>query len=68
MENLERQRADNARNKVQNGEIGAVEGKGGGGTKINGAREGADIAVGCSGPMNGADDTVGLHNSWMGSR
>lgn len=27
-------------------------------------REGRELALGCSGPMNGADDTIGLHNSW----
>ena len=71
LENLERLRADNARNKVQYGEIGVVEGKGGGGVKVGGNKalhEAVDNTIGCSGPMNGADDTIGLHNSWTGSR
>jgi amidophosphoribosyltransferase len=31
--------------------------------KSNGRRTGEEV-VGSSGPLNGADDTVGLHNSW----
>ena len=71
LENLERQRADNIKNKVQYSEVSSMEGKGGGGTIVNGrsgVHEEAKAVVGCSGPMNGADDTVGLHNTWMGVR
>ncbi|KAH9950298.1 Amidophosphoribosyltransferase [Amylocystis lapponica] len=34
------------------------------GNGIGQVRESRELALGCSGPMNGADDTVGLHNSW----
>ncbi|KAK0239896.1 phosphoribosyltransferase-like protein [Armillaria nabsnona] len=48
---LEGQRADNVRGKAKlNG--------------INGSRR-EDVTVMSSGPMNGADDTVGLHNTWQ---
>ncbi|KAK0463886.1 phosphoribosyltransferase-like protein [Desarmillaria tabescens] len=48
---LEGQRADNVRGKAKlNG--------------INGSRH-EDVTVMSSGPMNGADDTVGLHNTWQ---
>lgn len=77
LSHLENMRADNTKNKVQIGGIGTMEGKGGGGVKhglngisngINGAREEKELSLGCSGPMNGADDTVGLYNSWTGPR
>ncbi len=48
---LEGQRADNVRGKAKlNG--------------INGSKR-EDVTVMSSGPMNGADDTVGLHNTWQ---
>ena len=73
LQHLERLRADNVKNKVHIGGIGTMEGKGGGGVKHEGtdghcAAERKEDPVGCSGPMNGADDTVGLYNSWKGPR
>jgi len=75
---LERMRADNVKNAVQIGGIGTMEGKGGGGVKhsgisasngINGHHDGKEgIIVGDGGPINGADSTVGLYNSFTGSR
>ncbi|KAH8117171.1 amidophosphoribosyltransferase [Phellopilus nigrolimitatus] len=68
---LEKLRADNAKNKVQIGGISTLEGKGGGAVQHNNygdVREAKEAPIGCSGPMNGADDTVGLYNSWTGSR
>jgi amidophosphoribosyltransferase len=60
---LEGLRADNVKNKAQTGPIGAQEGKGGG-ALVNGnvVQEPQEVAVGCSGPLNGADDTIGLYN------
>ncbi|KDQ07065.1 hypothetical protein BOTBODRAFT_149384 [Botryobasidium botryosum FD-172 SS1] len=29
--------------------------------------EAAPVAPGCAGPLNGADDTIGLYNSWKGT-
>jgi amidophosphoribosyltransferase len=61
---LERLRADNIKGKAQAGPLGALEGKGGGAV-VNGdhgAREEHEMPVGCSGPLNGADDTIGLYN------
>ncbi|KZT09750.1 amidophosphoribosyltransferase [Laetiporus sulphureus 93-53] len=53
---LEQLRTDNAKTK---------------GLRVNGtngspeiARESRELSLGCSGPMNGADGTIGLHNSW----
>lgn len=62
---LERLRADNVKGHVELGALGALEGKGGGAlTHENGPKESREAALGCSGPMNGADSTVGLHNSY----
>ena len=75
LEHLAKVRADNVMNKIPVGGIGTIEEKGGGGLKpngvdgrMNGMTEGRQVGIGCSGPMNGADDTVGLYNSWTGSR
>jgi len=58
---LESLRADNVRNKVtvdsQGGSHESEVGRG------NGFRNGENV-VASSGPINGADDTVGLHNTW----
>jgi amidophosphoribosyltransferase len=61
---LERLRADNARGKAQSGTLGAAEGKGGGALADGeqAVREAQEDAVGCSGPLSGADDTIGLYN------
>jgi amidophosphoribosyltransferase len=60
---IERLRADNVKTKGVTGSLGAVEGKGGGATVVNGhhapAQEATEAPVGCSGPLNGADDTIG---------
>ena len=72
LNHLEKIRSDNAKNKAHLGELGSLEGKGGGAVRTNGAndahsngvRESKELSLGCSGPMNGADDTVGLHNTW----
>jgi amidophosphoribosyltransferase len=64
LSHLEKLRADNVKNKAQTGPIGAQEGKGGG-ALVNGdqgVQESSEVAVGCSGPLNGADDTIGLYN------
>ncbi|KAI1791710.1 Amidophosphoribosyltransferase [Ganoderma leucocontextum] len=63
---LEQLRADNVKNQMEVGGLGTMEGKGGGAARHepNGTIESREIAVGCSGPMNGADSTVGLHNSY----
>ncbi|KAG8904510.1 amidophosphoribosyltransferase [Tulasnella sp. 403] len=72
---LERLRSDNAKMKqLSNGSTAppitnringfshkAVNGNG------VGLYESIELSNGCSGPMNGADSTVGLHNSWEGS-
>jgi amidophosphoribosyltransferase len=61
---LEKLRADNEKGRAQTGSLGAQEGKGGGGL-VNGdqaAQESHEAAVGCSGPLSGAEDTIGLYN------
>lgn len=49
---IEKIRADNTRVRV-NGHVGKKEGK-----------EAENVFVQASSPMNGTDDTVGLHNTW----
>ncbi|KZT26563.1 Amidophosphoribosyltransferase [Neolentinus lepideus HHB14362 ss-1] len=66
LQRLENLRADNAKAKLNYSDIGAVEGKGGGGIVRNGAAEEKEVSIGCSGPMNGADDTIGLFNNYKG--
>lgn len=51
LRHLEQLRSDNSRTKS-------------GSHSVNGVMEAQEAALGCSGPMNGADDTVGLYNSW----
>ncbi len=63
---LEQLRADNVKQRLELGGLDTMEGKGGGAVKdksAEGTQESREIAVGCSGPMNGADSTVGLHNT-----
>lgn len=65
LDHLESLRADNVKNKLQDGSTGALEGKGGGAVVngVNGVAHAAqEMPLGCSGPMNGADDTIGLFN------
>ena len=65
---LEGLRADNMKSKVQVADMGGMEGKGGGAmlhTSLGGYKPTAEeTAVATNGSNNGADDTVGLHNSW----
>ncbi|PCH37745.1 Amidophosphoribosyltransferase [Wolfiporia cocos MD-104 SS10] len=51
---LEKIRADNTNAVRPNGIAGGADV----------VQESRELALGCSGPMNGADDTIGLHNSW----
>ncbi|KAH9930586.1 Amidophosphoribosyltransferase [Fomitopsis serialis] len=55
---LEKIRSDNAKSKTLSAE---ANGHAGGADMV---QERSELALGCSGPMNGADDTIGLHNSW----
>lgn len=61
---LEDLRSDNMKRQAEGGGLGALEGKGGGAVKHDQPGESKEMAMGCSGPMNGADSTVGLHNSF----
>ncbi|EGN95531.1 hypothetical protein SERLA73DRAFT_60179, partial [Serpula lacrymans var. lacrymans S7.3] len=61
LQHLEQLRADNVKDKVVRGDLGALEGKGGGGQAGSAERVNG---ISSSGPINGADDTVGLHNTW----
>lgn len=61
---IEGLRADNVKGKVMEGDLEVPDGKGGSGTRLNGSRHSREVSIGASGPINGADDTVGLHNSW----
>lgn len=65
---LEGLRADNMKNKVQVADMGGMEGKGGGAVIHNDTNDHKnsteETVVTASGASNGADDTVGLHNSW----
>lgn len=69
---LENLRADNVKNKAQANGIGSLEGKGGGAVfrnGVNGHTSGpGEPQPGYGGLTHGADDTVGLHNSWIASR
>lgn len=62
LQHLEGLRADNMRGKALKGGLGAMEGKGGGGASYNDEEKDATQAGG--NPINGSDDTVGLHNTW----
>ncbi|KAH7913990.1 phosphoribosyltransferase-like protein [Hygrophoropsis aurantiaca] len=58
---LESLRADNVKNQAKSGRIGPqnINGR----DHINGTQD-REAAAAASSPPNGADDTVGLHNSW----
>lgn len=60
LQHLEGLRADNVKGKAVVGDVGVLDGKGGGGAV---GVSGAGDATASSGPTNG-DDTVGLHNTW----
>lgn len=65
---IEGLRADNVKGNIIEGDIGVLEGKGGGGVRANGVGHNRDASMGAgSGSTNGSDDTVGLHNSWKAS-
>ncbi|KAI5124009.1 hypothetical protein M0805_003841 [Coniferiporia weirii] len=74
LQDLEKLRSDNTKNMLQIGGISTMEGKGGGAVQHDGFRgtsnvDGVkDTPAGCSDLTNGADDTVGLYNSWSGPR
>lgn len=67
---LERLRSDVAKGKTTGEPI--LSGEGGSGAEASGSAAGAgnragervEVGVGCSGPLNGADETIGLYNSW----
>jgi len=67
---LERLRGDAAKGKavgeaMPNGESGSgAEAAGAGARPTNGVKERLEVAVDRIGPLNGADETIGLHNSW----
>lgn len=51
LERIDTIRSDNAKRKIAS-------------QLPNGLAEAAEVALGCNGPLNGADETVGLYNSW----
>lgn len=63
---LESLRNDDAKGKkVPNGDTGSgAEAAGSTSPRINRLRERPEVSVGCSGPLNGADETIGLYNSF----
>lgn len=61
LQHVESLRSDNNRLKALNLNIRTVEGKGNAG--VDGSQE-PEVKTGASTPVNGSDDTVGLHNSW----
>lgn len=64
LEHLENKRADNV--KITSATLGGLEGKGAGEVQMDRSANGdpQQLSLGTSGPTNGADDTIGLHNSW----
>jgi len=63
---IEGLRADNVKDKVVDGGFIPVNGNGGGVARDDGAGRDREVEMmgANGGPMNGADDTVGLHNTW----
>lgn len=61
---LENKRADNT--KLRSDTLGGMEGKGAGEVQADRSTNGEpqQLSLGGGGPTNGADDTIGLHNSW----
>lgn len=59
---LEGLRSENAKRKVASQFTDARVVKGNG--HANGTAGAPEVAHECNGPMNGADETIGLHNSW----
>jgi amidophosphoribosyltransferase len=64
LQQLERQRADSVKGAFTNGSISAFGVNGDGRSHTLVASEGKTVDLGCRRPMNGADDSVGLYNSW----
>ena len=64
LQQLEQIRADNVKGTTVVGDVGALEGKGGGGVRGGNEEVGDATAMASGGPMNGVDDTIGLHNTW----
>ncbi|ETW86309.1 cysteine peptidase C44, partial [Heterobasidion irregulare TC 32-1] len=64
LQQLEKIRADNVKGTTVAGDVGALEGKGGGGVRGGNGEVGDATAMASGGPMNGVDDTIGLHNTW----
>lgn len=73
LDGLERLRNDAAKGKpveeaVPNGESGSGAETAAAPTKMtNGVKERSEVPNGRSGPLNGADETIGLYNSWVRS-
>jgi amidophosphoribosyltransferase len=64
---IERLRADNVKTKVADGDL-VLDGKSMGSAQANGTGHDREVEAGANGgPVNGADDTVGLHNTWKTS-
>jgi amidophosphoribosyltransferase len=66
LSHLEALRADNVKGKLIADGLGSAEGKGGGAVQPNGIRPEREMVSLSNGEtqVNGADDTVGLHNAW----
>lgn len=70
LEKLENLRNDAAKGKpleelVPSGESGSgAEAAGSAAGYVNGAKERKELPLGCVGPLSGADETIGLYNSW----
>ncbi|KAG8934595.1 amidophosphoribosyltransferase [Tulasnella sp. 418] len=66
LDHLEKLRNDKAKMKVKSMGINGTSMNGITGGTTNGVTKTPEREVdyGCSGPMNGADDTIGLHNNW----
>ena len=67
LQHIEKLRSDNAKSKTTSLNMLSsepVNGVHSNGRDIDGLQEAKEVAVGCSGPLNGADDTVGLYNSF----
>jgi len=63
---IEGLRADNVKGKVVEGDIGVLDGKGGGSARANGVENNREVEAESNhgSPKTGSDDTVGLHNTW----
>lgn len=67
LRHLERLRSDNAKSRSESLNVIPSELANGVSSKGHndvGLQEAKEVSLGCSGPLNGADDTVGLYNSF----